>query len=127
MAENNIQNIQVSVEVSFLPDQSDVQNNHYRYAYHIIITNNGTQAAQLISRHWIITEADGEVREVKGDGVIGEQPRIKPNESYDYTSMTYFKMPTGSMQGSYQMIAEDGTHFDATIPLFQCNMPRVLH
>lgn len=127
MTANKINHIDVSVSVSFLANASNIENNDYRYSYHITIKNIGAQSAQLMSRHWIITEADDEVREVKGPGVVGDQPFIAPNETYQYTSSTYFKMPTGSMQGTYHMIAEDGTEFEAQIPIFVCNMPRVLH
>ncbi len=118
---------EVNVSVSFEPNQSDINENAYGFSYHVTISNLGTQAAQLISRHWIITEATGEVREVKGLGVIGEQPLIEPGESYAYSSNTMFSMPTGSMHGTYQMVAEDGTQFEAIIPPFECNMPRVIH
>lgn len=117
----------VQVETSFLAEQSDIEHNRYAFSYHITITNTGQVAAQLISRHWIITEADGEQQEVKGLGVVGAQPLLKPNESYEYTSGTVLNSPMGQMYGSYQMVAEDGTRFDVEIPLFALNMPRVLH
>jgi ApaG protein len=118
---------EVKVEVSFLAEHSNVEENTYSFAYHVTITNTGDIAAQLISRHWIITEADGEQHEVRGLGVVGEQPVIAPHANFSYTSSTMIHMPTGSMHGTYQMIAEDGTTFDATIPLFALIMPRVLH
>lgn len=117
----------VKVEVTFIPDQSDVENNRYAFAYHVIITNTGNIAAQLISRHWIVTEADGEKQEIKGLGVVGAQPLLNPNEQYEYTSGTVINTPMGEMHGTYQMVAEDGTQFDAIIPVFSLCMPRVLH
>ncbi|PKO44560.1 MAG: Co2+/Mg2+ efflux protein ApaG [Betaproteobacteria bacterium HGW-Betaproteobacteria-22] len=117
----------VKVEVTFIPEQSDVEHNRYVFAYHVTIVNTGSMSAQLVSRHWLITEADGQRQEVKGLGVVGAQPFIKPNESYEYTSGTVINTPMGKMQGSYQMVAEDGTHFDAEIAPFALSMPRVLH
>lgn len=117
----------VTVETEFIPDQSDIERNRYAFAYHIKIMNTGNVAAQLISRHWIIKEADGELQEVKGLGVVGEQPLLHPNEHYQYTSGTVLNSPIGEMQGTYQMVAEDGTQFDAIILPFILAMPRVLH
>jgi len=117
----------VTVETTFLADQSDVENNRYAFAYFVKITNIGNVAVQLISRHWRITDANNELQEVKGLGVVGAQPLIKPNESYEYNSGTILGTPTGHMHGSYQMVAEDGTAFEAIIEAFQLNMPRVLH
>lgn len=117
----------VIVVAEFLPDQSDIERNRYAFAYHVKITNTGNVPAQLISRHWIIQEADGELQEVKGLGVIGEQPLLKPNEHFEYTSGTVLNSPIGEMRGTYQMVAEDGKAFDAIIPSFILAMPRVLH
>ena len=117
----------VKVEVTFIPDQSDVEHNRYAFAYHVTITNTGNIAAQLISRHWIVTEADGETQEIKGLGVVGAQPLLNPSEQYEYTSGTVINTPMGEMHGTYQMVAEDGTQFDAIIPVFSLSMPRVLH
>ncbi len=117
----------VSVEVSFIAEQSDVARNRYAFAYHVKITNTGSVAAQLISRHWLITEASGEQQEVKGLGVVGEQPLLNPNEHFEYTSGTVINSPMGEMHGTYQMVAEDGTRFDAIIQPFALNMPRILH
>jgi len=117
----------VKVEVTFIPDQSDVEHNRYAFAYHVTITNTGNIAAQLISRHWIVTEADGETQEIKGLGVVGAQPLLNPGEQYEYTSGTVINTPMGEMHGTYQMVAEDGTQFDAIIPVFSLCMPRVLH
>lgn len=117
----------VTVEVEFLPDQSDVTLNRYVFAYHIKITNTGNVTAQLISRHWVIVEANGEKQEVKGLGVVGEQPLLLPNSHYEYTSGTVLNSPMGEMHGTYQMVAEDGTQFDVQIARFILAMPRVLH
>ena len=99
----------------------------YVFAYTITIRNPGSVTAQLISRHWIITDAQGLVQEVRGLGVVGAQPVLKPNESFEYTSGTAIATPVGTMRGSYQMRGEDGVEFDATIPEFMLSMPRVLH
>lgn len=117
----------VTAEPAFIAEQSDVELNRYAFSYTITITNTGNIAAQLISRHWIIIEADGEQKEVSGLGVVGAQPLLKPNESYTYTSGAVINTPVGEMRGSYQMVAEDGTKFDAVIPPFALSMPRVLH
>ncbi|MGZ8228986.1 MAG: Co2+/Mg2+ efflux protein ApaG [Burkholderiales bacterium] len=119
--------ITVTARAAFVPDQSDLEKNRYVFAYTITITNTGTAAAQLVSRHWIITDADNKVREVKGEGVVGEQPYLRPKESFEYTSGTAIATPVGTMRGTYQMVAEDGARFDASIPEFTLSMPRVLH
>jgi ApaG protein len=111
----------------FIAEQSDIERNRYAFEYHVKITNTGNIAAQLISRHWIITEANGAQQEVKGLGVVGAQPLLKPNEAFEYTSGTLISMPMGEMRGTYQMVAEDGTRFDAIIQAFTLSMPRVLH
>lgn len=117
----------VTVETVFIPEQSDIELNRYAFAYHVKIINTGNVAAQLISRHWVITEANGELQEVKGLGVVGAQPLLKPNEHFEYTSGTVISTPMGKMHGTYQMVAEDGEKFDAIIPTFELTMPRVLH
>ena len=119
--------ISVSARTTFIPDQSDVERGRYVFAYTITITNVGTVPAQLVSRHWIITDANNKVQEVRGAGVVGEQPLLRPNESFEYTSGTAIATPVGTMRGSYQMVAEDGVQFDAPIPEFTLSMPRVLH
>lgn len=119
--------ITVATRVAFIPDQSDAENGRYVFAYTMTITNTGTLAARLVSRHWIITDAQNEVQEVKGQGVVGEQPYLRPKESFEYTSGTAIATPVGTMRGSYQMVAEDGVWFDAPIPEFTLSMPRVLH
>ena len=119
--------ITVSARTAFIPDQSDMQSGRYVFAYTITITNTGTVPAQLVSRHWIITDSNNQVQEVRGLGVIGEQPLLRPSESFEYTSGTAIATPVGTMRGSNQMVAEDGVRFDAPIPEFTLSMPRVLH
>jgi ApaG protein len=119
--------ITITAHSVFIPEQSDTENEHYVFAYTITITNTGTVPAQLVSRHWVITDANNQVQEVRGLGVVGEQPYLKPNESFEYTSGAAIATPVGTMRGSYQMVAEDGLHFDASIPEFTLSMPRVLH
>jgi ApaG protein len=119
--------ITVTTRTVFIPDQSDERSARYVFAYTIIITNTGSVPAQLMSRHWIITDANNQVQEVRGQGVVGEQPRLRPSESFEYTSGTAIATPVGTMRGSYQMVAEDGVQFDAPIPEFTLSMPRVLH
>ena len=127
MADSKKYEIQVSTQVEYIPEQSSEAQDRYVFAYTITITNTGSIAAQLISRHWIITDATNNVQEVRGLGVVGEQPLLKPGESFEYTSGSAIATPVGTMQGSYQMVAEDGTKFDAQIPEFTLSMPRILH
>jgi ApaG protein len=119
--------ITVSARTAFVPDQSDVNGARYVFAYTITITNTGNVPAQLVSRHWIITDSDNQVQEVRGAGVVGEQPLLQPQDSFEYTSGAAIATPVGTMRGSYQMVAEDGVKFDAPIPEFTLSMPRVLH
>ncbi len=111
-------NIQVQVHPDYLPLQSDPENQQYVFAYTVTLSNVGNIPANLLSRHWIITNGDGEKEEVKGAGVVGEYPHLNPGQSYRYTSGSVLKTPVGTMVGSYQMRAEDGTLFEAEIPLF---------
>ena len=111
----------------FIADQSDPENEHYVFAYTMTIRNVGSVAAQLVSRHWVITDADEEVQEVRGLGVVGHQPLLQPGESFEYTSGCALPTPVGTMRGEYQMVAADGTHFEASIPEFTLAIPRVLH
>ncbi len=117
----------VAVETAFIAEQSDLEQNRYAFSYTIKITNTGNVSAQLISRHWVITDASDNVQEVKGLGVVGEQPLLKPGEQFSYTSGTMLTTPMGTMHGSYHLTAEDGTQFDAEIAPFNLAMPRVLH
>ena len=127
MNETNKYKIQVEVETAFVPSQSDPPNNRFVFAYTVTITNTGTTTAQLLTRHWVITDANNRTQEVRGEGVIGEQPTLRPGASFQYTSGTVIETPVGTMGGSYQMKAEDGTSFDAPIPAFTLSMPRTLH
>ena len=117
----------VTAQAFYLPDQSDEENDQYVFAYTIRITNTGDVAAKVVSRHWIITDADNQVQEVRGMGVVGEQPNIKPGASFEYTSGSSLTTMVGTMRGTYQMTAEDGTKFEAAIPEFTLSVPRVLH
>ncbi|HVL57395.1 MAG TPA: Co2+/Mg2+ efflux protein ApaG [Burkholderiaceae bacterium] len=125
--QENRYEIQVRAESRYLPEQSNPQQNVYAFAYTIRITNRSTIAAQLISRHWLIEDSDGQVREVKGLGVVGHQPLLNPGESFEYTSGSQIETPTGRMRGSYFFVADDGTRFEAPIPEFTLSMPRTLH
>ena len=127
MAEGKKYHISISVNTAYLAEQSDPSADRYVFAYTITIANTGTVAAQLISRHWIITDAENVTQEVKGLGVVGEQPLLRPGESFEYTSGTAMATPVGTMRGTYQMVAEDGNKFDAEIAMFTLSMPRVLH
>src|SRR6267378_5345563 len=127
MAEHKKYQITVTARTSYVPDQSDEAGGRYVFAYTITITNTGSVAAQLISRHWIITDANNKVQEVRGLGVVGEQPLLKADESFEYTSGAAIATPVGTMRGSYQMVAADGTRFEAPIPEFTLSVPRVLH
>lgn len=127
MENNRQQGFVIQTQVNYLPDQSDESDNRFVFSYTISITNSGSVAAKLISRHWIITDAHNHVQEVRGQGVVGEQPLLKPNQSFEYTSGTVLTTQVGTMRGSYQMQAEDGTQFDVEIPLFVLSIPRVLH
>ncbi len=117
----------VTVVTAYIEEQSDDANQRYVFSYTVTIRNTGSVAAQLISRHWIITDASDVVQEVRGLGVIGEQPFLKPGEQFEYTSGTVIATPVGTMRGSYHMTAEDGMQFDAEIAPFTLSMPRVLH
>lgn len=119
--------IDVEVESRFVPDQSQPTDNRYVFAYTITLRNAGETGAQLMTRHWVIKDANGKVEEVRGDGVVGEQPWMRPGESFEYTSGAVLETAVGTMEGSYSMIADDGTQFDAPIPTFVLSIPRTLH
>ena len=125
--EDRIYDIRVHVATQYVDEQSEPSIDRYVFAYTITIENLGDIAAQLISRHWIITDANGKVQEVQGDGVVGEQPHLDPGESYRYSSGAVLETPVGSMQGSYRMKAEDGIDFDAPIAPFTLAVPGMLH
>jgi len=119
--------IDVTVETAYIEQQSVPESERYVFAYTITISNSGTVAAKLISRHWVITDAKGHIQEVRGEGVVGEQPHLAPGETFTYTSGAMIETPVGTMHGSYQMLADDGTSFDAPIAAFRLSMPNVLH
>ncbi len=119
--------IEVTAASRYLEDQSVPEDGRYVFAYTIRITNTGDVAAQLLARHWIITDGDGGVQEVEGEGVIGEQPHLQPGEHFEYTSGAVLSTPLGTMHGSYRMLADDGHRFEAPIAPFTLTIPRTLH
>ena len=119
--------IRISTTTTYVATQSDPAAKRYVFAYTITIENTGSVTAQLLNRHWIITDSSGRVQEVKGEGVVGEQPVLRPGESFQYTSAAVLETAVGSMHGSYEMEAEDGHRFDAPIAAFSLSVPRVLH
>ena len=119
--------IEVNAEPAYIPTQSDPEQSRYVFSYTITIRNTGNMPARLMSRHWIITNANGETQEIRGDGVVGDQPHLKPGEGYQYTSGSIMETPVGSMRGSYQMLADDGTEFGADIPTFTLAVPGALN
>ena len=127
MPDANKYRIEITPTAQFIPEQSDPDENRYLFSYTITIKNIGEVPAQLVSRHWIITDGNNEQQEVRGLGVVGKQPLLKPGESFEYSSGSALTTPVGTMKGTYQMVAEDGTHFNAEIPEFALAMPRVLH
>lgn len=127
MAESRKYHITVTAKATFIPEQSDETAGRYVFSYTVRIANTGKVAAQLISRQWLIRDAHDHEQEVRGLGVVGEQPLLKPGDAFEYTSGTAIETPVGSMRGAYQMVAEDGESFDAEIPEFVLSMPRVLH
>ena len=119
--------VEIKAVSRFLPDQSDLPENRYVFAYHITITNRSEQTVKLLTRHWIITDGGNHVREIHGDGVVGEQPHLNPGESYEYVSGTVLNTPQGTMRGSFQMSTDDGHTLDAEIPEFLLNSSGMLH
>lgn len=124
---SSLYDTQVDVEATYVVEQSDPDVNRFVFSYTITIRNEGEVPAKLLSRHWIITDADGKVQEVKGDGVVGEQPHLKPGDGFRYTSGAILETPVGSMYGTYQMIADDGNEFIADILPFTLSMPNTIH
>lgn len=118
--------IRVDVETNYVEEQSNPKERRFVFAYTITLRNEGQVSAKLLTRHWIITDADGKVQEVRGDGVVGEQPHLKPGQGFRYSSGTMIATPVGAMQGTYQMVADDGERFDAPIPPFRLAMPGIL-
>jgi len=119
--------IKVSVDTAYLESQSDTSEGRYVFAYTVTIQNEGEFPAKLLTRHWVITDSNGKIQEVHGEGVVGEQPHLKPGEGFQYNSGVMLETPVGTMHGSYQMVADDGTEFDAEIEAFTLAAPRVLH
>ena len=119
--------LDIDVDTRYLDEQSEPEQDRYVFAYTIHIRNRGSVPARLLGRHWVITDANGNVREVSGEGVVGEQPWLQPGEDFTYTSGAVLETQLGTMQGRYDMIADDGTRFDAPIPAFTLSIPRTLH
>jgi ApaG protein len=119
--------ISVDVSTSYIEDQSSPGDGRFVFSYTITIRNEGSVPARLLTRHWIITDSNGKVQEVVGDGVVGEQPHLQPGEGFRYSSGAILETPVGAMQGKYRMLADDGEHFDATIAPFRLAMPGLLH
>jgi Uncharacterized protein affecting Mg2+/Co2+ transport len=124
---NKQYHINIEVETTYVMDQSIPEQNRFVFAYTITITNSGSIPAQLLSRHWIITDANNKVQEVRGDGVVGEQPYLSPGDSFRYTSAAIIETPVGCMQGEYLMLADDGVQFEAEIPVFNLSTPHTIH
>lgn len=121
-----VNKIRVDVETSYVDEQSDPNERRYVFSYTITIRNEGEVAARLLTRHWIITDANGKVQEARGDGVVGEQPHLKPGQGFRYSSGAVLETPVGAMQGTYEMIDDDGQRFDAPIRPFRLAMPGIL-
>ena len=118
--------IRVDVETNYVEEQSDPRERRFVFAYTITLRNEGQVSAKLLSRHWIITDANGKVQEARGDGVVGEQPYLKPGQGFRYSSGTMIETPVGAMQGTYRMVADDGQRFDAPIAPFRLAMPGIV-
>jgi ApaG protein len=127
MSEPARHKIKVEVSTDYVDDQSKPDEDRYVFAYTITIRNEGPIAAKLLNRHWIITDSNGKVQEVRGSGVVGEQPHLEPGEGFRYSSGAILETPVGSMQGSYEMVADDGERFLAQIAPFRLAMPGLLH
>ncbi|MBS0228237.1 MAG: Co2+/Mg2+ efflux protein ApaG [Proteobacteria bacterium] len=126
MSDNEYQ-FDINVDARYLDDQSVPEERRYMFAYTIRIRNQGKVPARLLGRYWLITDGNGHVREVEGDGVVGEQPWLRPGEGFEYTSGAVLETDIGTMQGSYDMLADDGTRFATPIPAFTLSVPRTLH
>ncbi|MEO8314333.1 MAG: Co2+/Mg2+ efflux protein ApaG [Pseudomonadota bacterium] len=127
MTSGVMQPIRVDVETNYVPDQSDPGTQRYVFSYTITILNEGSEPARLLRRHWLITDANGKIQEVRGDGVVGEQPHLQPGQGFRYSSGAILETPVGTMQGSYQMETDQGARFDAPIAPFRLAMPGILH
>ena len=124
---SNPYEIDIEVETSYMADHSEPEKDRDVFAYTITLVNRGSTSAKLLTRRWIITDADNRIEEVEGEGVVGEQPTLKPGEGFRYTSGTVVETPVATMHGTYKMLAEDGSTFDTDIPQFVLSAPRVLH
>ena len=124
--ESDPHSIRIDVETAYLDEQSDPKERRYVFSYTITIRNEGSVPARLLTRHWVITDANGKVQEVRGDGVVGEQPHLKPGQGFRYSSGAVLETPVGAMQGTYQMVADDGQRFDAPIAPFRLAMPGIV-
>ncbi len=122
-----INNINIQVDTNYLESQSIPENDQYVFSYTITIENTGSNAATLLDRHWIITDSNGKVEEVRGEGVVGERPKLKPGDAFQYTSGAVLETATGCMEGEYLMMSEDNEHFMALIPAFTLAVPNKLH
>ena len=125
--ETCMHNFDVNVETTYIPSESDPSSARYIFAYTITIINNGEKPAKLLNRHWVITDSNGKVQEVRGEGVVGEQPYIKPGQGFQYTSGTMLETPFGVMHGAYEMIGDNGENFDAEVKPFTLATPTLLH
>lgn len=125
--EAKLHKIRVDVSATYVDEQSKPEEQHYAFSYTITIRNEGQVPARLLTRHWVITDANGKVKEVRGEGVVGEQPYLLPGQGFRYSSGAILETPVGAMHGSYQMLADDGAHFDAPIAPFTLAMPGLLH
>lgn len=127
MSDTTTRGIRIRVSPSYVSEQSDPEEERYLFAYHIRIDNEGDEAVRLISRHWLITDGDGNNSDVQGLGVVGEQPHLGPGESYEYSSACPLPTPVGTMQGSFHMVLDSGEEFDAEIQPFTLAVPKSLH
>lgn len=127
MSEAVTKGIRVTVKSTYLPERSSAPGRQFAFAYTVRIANEGTMAAQLVTRHWVITDSEGHVQEVRGEGVVGAQPRLRPGQHFEYTSWAVIATPSGTMQGSYQMVTEEGDGFDAEIAPFRLALPHTLN
>ncbi len=127
MSETKPYDVRVDVSTAYMDAQSDPDHDRYVFAYTVTIRNEGSVPAQLLDRHWVITDSNGRVQEVRGEGVVGKRPHLRPGQDFRYTSGTMLETAVGTMRGSYHMVADDGTEFDVDIPPFTLSIPRTLH
>ncbi len=127
MSHLDTHHVTVDVATQYISSQSSPEANRYVFTYTITIRNQGTAAARLMNRHWLITDANGKTQEVRGEGVIGKQPYLPPGQAYEYTSGTAIETPVGSMEGDYEMVADDGVRFLAPVAAFSLSIPHMIH